>query len=98
MRVHSYTRRGIKSKAKHQILITGIRFAINRLPLFHRRGLPHRAGHLRNRCSAGSRPALVTPLLLIGKAEQLSALHLSRLIWVALRRFDVDCLILKQSG
>ncbi len=47
------------------------------------RGHPHKAGHLCNRCSAGSRPALLMPVLPIGKAEQLSALHLSHLMWVA---------------
>ncbi len=46
-------------------------------------GYPHKAGQLCNRCSEGSRPALAILVLLIGKAEQPSALHLSRLMWVA---------------
>ncbi len=47
-------------------------------------GHPHKAGHSCNRCSAGSRPALVTLCFLIGKAEQLSALQVSRLMRVAI--------------
>lgn len=77
-----------KERKKPRPLICRVPFRYAQNKLHNRavatqpKGHPHKAGHLCSVCSEGSRPASLT-VVLMEKAEQLSALHLSRLMGVA---------------